>query len=157
VTSKTPLWRTTTVRLTGFFILLFVVASIVLLGVTAYQSSIVIQRQQARDIGREIDQLQRVERNRGVRAMAIAVEALARRPGAGLYYLGDDTGRQLVGNISDVPPFVLSGTGFFTFDYNVTDAAAADSQFPLNASGFAVVRSVKLDSGLRLVVGRDIV
>lgn len=154
---STPLWRTTTVRLTAFFILLFVVASIVLLALTAYQSSIVIQRQQARDIDREVEQLVRTEDTRGVRALAVAVNALARRPGAGLYYLGDDTGQLLVGNIADLPARVLSNEGFFTFNYSVDQTAPSDEQFPPHATGFAAARSVKLDSGLRLVVGRDIV
>lgn len=152
------LWQTTTVRLTALFILIFVLASIGLLAYMAYQSSIVIQRNQASDIEREIGQLQRTEQRRGVRAVANAVQALANRPGPGIYYLGDDAGRMLVGNVSDFPATVLTEQGVHTFDYAREGAFNADDgdghQEP--GAGYALVQSVVLESGLRLIVGRDI-
>lgn len=148
-------WRTTTVRLTALFIAIFVIAAIVLLAFMAYQSSIVLQRQQARDIDREIEQLLRVESEQGLRAMAVAVNRFARRPGPGIYYLGDDVGRLLVGNVSELPPYVLASEGFFTFDYS-RDGEAEEQQ-GVEDDGFAAARSIVTANGLRLVVGRDIV
>ncbi len=151
------LWRTTTVRLTGLFILIFVVASIVLLAYMAYQSAIVLQRQQAGDIDREIGEFQTIEENQGARAMAVAVQRYANRPGPGIYYLGDDLGNRLVGNISGLPANVLTHEGFFTFDYDRDSGAATGEKPPPDAEGFAAARSVLMKSGLRLVVGRDVV
>lgn len=150
------LWQTTTVRLTALFILIFVLASIGLLAYMAYQSSIVIQKNQTRDIEREISQLQRTEQKRGVRAMAVAVQTLANRPGPGIYYLGDDVGRMLAGNVADFPPSVLTEEGVHTFDYNRERAFNGDNNERDDRPGYALVESVLLDSGLRLVVGRDI-
>ena len=155
------LWRTTTVRLTGLFILIFVVASIVLLAYMAYQSAIVLQRQQAADIDREIVELRRIEERQGPRAMALAVQRYASRPGPGIYYLGDDLGNRLVGNIADLPADVLTSDGFFTFDYD-RDAVLGIQEEPQHnqepeSKGFAAARSVLMHSGLRLVVGRDVV
>lgn len=160
------LWRTTTVRLTAIFVLIFVVAAILLLAFMAYQSAIVIQRQQIADIQREIGQLQRIEQRQGVRALAVAVQRLASRPGPGIYYLGDEVGRMLAGNVTGFPSNVLSEQGFHSFDYQREQAF--DSNFPepppggdiggdAGNHGFALVRTIETSGGLRLVVGRDIV
>lgn len=149
------LWRTTTVRLTAIFILLFVVFSILLLAFLAYQSSIQIQQQQTAAIDREVDLLQRIEQRQGARAVAIAVARLASQPGPGIYYLGDDNGLQIAGNVAGFPTNVLRNEGVFSFDYDrgTPDEEADDP----SADGYAVVRSLLLESGLRLIVGRDVV
>ena len=84
------LWRTSTVRLTATFILIFVIFSIMLLAFIGWQSSVSIQRQQANDIDREVRALQRIDANQGVRALAFAVERISRAPGPGVYFLGED-------------------------------------------------------------------
>lgn len=151
------LWQTTTVRLTAIFILIFVVAAVGLLAFMAYQSSIVLQRNQAADIEREVLQLRLAERERGVRALALAVQTLASRPGPGIYYLGDDVGRMLVGNVSGFPSTVLTEEGVHSFHYARDPAfTEAEAQDAGELQGFALVRSVLLPSGLRLVVGRDV-
>lgn len=156
------LWRTTTFRLTALFIFVFVIFSIALLAYMAYQSSLAIQRQQTRDIDREVEQLQRVDQEQGIRALAYAVQRLASRPGPGIYYLGTEIGEMVAGNVSGFPPGVLAADGTYTFAYDreqiFQDAPplAADEQ-AANGGGQALVRTVVLDSGFRLVVGRDIV
>lgn len=163
MTKFLQLWQTTTVRLTAVFILIFVIASIGLLAFIAFQSSIVIQQSQTRDIERETRQLQRTEARRGIRAVAISVQTLSNRPGPGIYYLGDEVGRKLVGNVSDFPPNVLADEGFHTFNYQRERAftptegeANAPGNPELNDTGYALVQTVTLESGLRLIVGRDI-
>ncbi len=148
------LWRTTTVRLTAMFILIFVLFSVLLLGLISYQSSIEIQRQQGNQIDREVTLLQRLDRGQGFRAVILAVDRLARQPGPGIYYLSDPTGRMIVGNVDTLPLNVLQDTGTYSFDY-ARAQPFGDDETP--AEGTAVVRSVVLDSGLLLVVGRDVV
>ena len=157
------LWRTSTVRLTATFILIFGIFSILLLGFIGWQSSVSIQRQQANDIDREVRVLQRIDANQGVRALAFAVERISRAPGPGVYYLGDTTGGYLLGNITEVPVEVLLTPGTYGFDYERADALTESSDQlegrapPPPNSGYAVVRSVELSNGMRLVVGRDVV
>ncbi|HWA42367.1 MAG TPA: HAMP domain-containing sensor histidine kinase [Hypericibacter adhaerens] len=146
------LWRTTTVRLTAIFIALFVVFSILLLAFVAYQSSIQIQQQQTVAIDREVQLLQRIDTRQGVRGIVFAVARLASQPGPGIYYLGDAAGLQIAGNVSNFPANVLQSNGVFSFNYERDPAFPGDS-----TQGFAVVRSLVLDSGLRLIVGRDVV
>lgn len=149
------LWRTTTVRLTAMFILIFVVFSVLLLGLISYQSSIQIQRQQGNEIDHEVAQLQRLDRAQGFRAVIFAVDRLARQPGPGIYFLGDPTGQMIVGNVNELPPNVLVQPGTYSFNYERPRPFAEDGE--PQRQGNAVVRSVALDSGLLLVVGRDVV
>lgn len=150
--------RTTTVRLTATFILIFIVFSVTLLALIAWQSSYEIQRKQATDIDREVRLLERIDRRQGIRATAIAVQRLSIQPGPGIYYLGDPSGVYLLGNVASVPPEIILEPGVYSFDYERSRPFAADEEGEANLrQGFAVVRSVQLPSGMRLVVGRDVV
>ncbi len=151
------LLRTTTFRLTALFIIIFVLASISLLAFMAYQSSIQIQKNQSAEIQREVRELVRLQKTRGIRTVANAVQILARRAGPGIYYLGDDEGRMLVGNVSNFPSQVLSQNGIHTFDYSLEQAFPNSGKRRKHRSGYALVSSTQLDGGFRLIVGRDIV
>src|SRR5690606_10246978 len=76
-------------------------------------------------------------------------------PGPGIYYIGTDTGLMITGNVADLPVNVLQEPGTFAFDYDRT--RGADGVPEDRRQGNAVVRSVQLQSGLILVVGRDVV
>lgn len=153
------LWRTSTVRLTATFILIFSLFAILLLAFITWQSSVQIQRQQAGDIDREVRMFQRIDAEQGVRALAFALDRIARAPGPGVYYLGDASGQFLLGNVTDVPANVLIEPGIYSFDYERANPfwGASDAAPEGGRSGFAVVRSVELSNGMRLVVGRDVV
>ncbi|RYE71308.1 MAG: hypothetical protein EOP19_32065, partial [Hyphomicrobiales bacterium] len=155
MTRLVQIWRTSTVRLTAMFILIFVVFSVLLLAIISYQSSIQIQRQQGDDIDREVAQISRTDRDRGFRASILAVERLSRQPGPGLYYIGTDTGLMITGNVADLPVNVLQEPGTFSFSYDRTRPFEGETP-PDMLEGNAVVRSVVLPSGLILVVGRDV-
>jgi signal transduction histidine kinase len=100
-------------------------------------------------------QLQRIERRSGLRAVAIAVELLARQPGPGIYYLGDPLGQRVVGNVDGVPANILQDPGVYSFEYQVPRVDEDGTQS--TRQGTAVVRSLLLDSGFILVIGRDVV
>ncbi|QDZ09658.1 sensor histidine kinase [Devosia ginsengisoli] len=162
MTRFAQIWRTSTVRLTATFILIFSLFAILLLAFITWQSSVQIQRQQANDIDREVRVLQRIDAVQGIRALAFALERISRAPGPGVYYLGDATGQYLLGNVTDVPPDVLIEPGIYSFDYEranpfIDPPDGADTPPRRIRTGFAVVRSVELTNGMRLVVGRDVV
>lgn len=152
------LWRTTTVRLTALFMLVFVIFAVVLLGLITWQTSVQLQRQQTDAIDREVGQFRRLDGDAGFRATIVAVQRLASQPGPGLYYLADPSGQLIVGNVTDLPPEVLAEAGTYSFNYSkprpFDDPDAEDAP---QRQGYAMVRSEKLTSGLILVVGRDVV
>lgn len=150
------LWRTTTVRLTALFIAIFLIFSVLLLGYIAFQVNYTIQRQQVQSINRDIENLERINERRGLRALAEAVQQFSSRPGSGIYYFGDAAGRLLVGNVNDFPIHILAESGQYTFSYD-DDFEIEDSRpRGRNESGTALVVTTILDNGMRLVVGRDI-
>jgi signal transduction histidine kinase len=156
------LWRTSTVRLTATFILIFSLFAILLLSFITWQSSVQIQRQQLNDIEREVRVFERIDATQGIRALAFAVQRVASSPGPGVYYLGDSAGQFLLGNVTDIPANVLIEPGIYSFDYeranpfiDPPDESAPPAQ--AEKAGFAVVRSIALSNGMRLVVGRDVV
>ena len=152
-------WRTSTVRLTATFITIFSVFAILLMAFIGWQSSVQIQRQQTNDIDREVRLFQRIEANQGIRALAFAVNRVSTQPGPGLYFLGDASGLYLLGNVADIPPDVLIDPGVYSFDYERPNPWFEDNANPdaPRRTGVAVVRSVELSNGMRLVVGRDVV
>ena len=148
------LWRTTTFRLTAMLITMFVVFAIAILGYIAFQTSIMIQRQQLQTIDREIDQLNKQYQRLGTRGLIVALQRSASRPGPGIYYISDASGLGVAGNVPTVPIDVLQNPGTHTFKYDRGDGFNADDP---RANGIALVKSFQLPSGFRLVVGRDIV
>ncbi len=157
-------------RLTGLFILIFVIFAAILLGFVGYQSSIEIQRVQSREVAWEIRQLRNLDVNRGVRTLAISVQRLSTQPGPGIYYLGNPAGEMIAGNFRAIPPNVLAEPGQYSFNYFPQQAFERRNRTPPRDSteareddrrqrrqSHAIVRSVVLDSGLLLVVGRDVV
>ncbi len=149
------LWRTTTVRLTALFMLIFVVFSVGLLGLISWQSSIQLQKQQTDAIDREVEQLRRIDNRNGFRGTIVAVERLSRQPGPGLYFLADPTGQIIVGNVTDLPAEVLAEPGTYSFNYERQRPLLEEGEG--SNEGNALVRSETLESGLILVVGRDVV
>ncbi len=156
-------------RLTALFILMFVVFSVALLGYVGFQSSIEIQRVQARDVAWEIRQLRNLNRQRGTRALAVAVQRLSNQPGRGIYYLGNPSGQMVAGNFRFIPSYILLEPGQYSFSYSPQrafegfelsgpdNADASEDGKRAQRKAQAVVRSLILENGFRLVVGRDIV
>lgn len=138
------------------FILIFIVFSIALLAFITFQSSIIIQRQQAADIDREVELLRNLEQRQGLRALAIAVDRLAAQPGPGIYYLGDKAGQMIVGNVSSFPVDVFMQEGVHSFNYARARPFGSEPA-PGSAKGYAIERTVMLPSGFILIVGRDVV
>lgn len=151
------LWRTTTVRLTALFMLIFVIFAVGLLGLIFWQTSIQLQRQQAEQIDREARQLIKLDSDGGFRATILAVQRLAGQPGPGIYYLADPSGQLIVGNVSDVPAEVVAQAGTYSFNYSRPRPFDDETEGEAAKQGNALVRSEVLPSGLILVVGRDVV
>ncbi|UYN99721.1 MAG: HAMP domain-containing protein [Devosia sp.] len=158
MTRFAQVWRTSTVRLTATFIAIFILFSVLLMAFIGWQSSVQIQRQQTDDIDREVRQFERIEAGQGIRALAFAVNRLSTQPGPGIYFLGDAAGQYLLGNVPDVPAEVLITPGVYSFDYDRPNLFSGDDNPGRPGKvGVAVVRSVELANGMRLVVGRDVV
>ncbi|MGV3489853.1 MAG: sensor histidine kinase [Devosia sp.] len=157
MTRLRELLRTTTVRLTALFILIFVVFAVGLLGLVFWQTSIQLQQQQTQQIDRETHAIRKLDDEGGFRATVVAISQLASQPGPGIYYLADPTGQMIVGNVNDLPPEVIAQPGTYSFNYDRPQGIEGEDAELQPRQGTALVRSEQLSSGLIVVVGRDIV
>ena len=81
--------------------------------------------------------------------LAETVGAMSRLQGAGLYYLADDHGVKIAGNLNRVPPELTDDPHGGVFSYQ----PAGDNS---GAAHLAVAIPVDLGADVRLIVGRDI-
>ena len=81
---------------------------------------------------------------------------MSRQPGPGIYYLADRAGQMLVGNVTDLPPECACNTRA-PIASTMIGSGLSTTTTDKQTQGNAVVRSERLESGLILVVGRDVV
>ena len=120
----------------------------VIVGLLLWQTNRILTDQVLETLRGEADLLA-AEAQSGDRAAIVrAVEARSRPGGPGLYYLEDDAGNFLAGNLTRMPREIAGGAGG-VFRYT---AGAKDPE----TARLGVAIPVDLGSGLRLIVGRDI-
>ncbi len=94
-------------------------------------------------------ELLKAEAQSGDRAALVrAVEARSRPGGPGLYYLADQSGKKLAGNLSRLPPEIMGSAAGGVFRY------APDVQS--TTEHLAVAVPVDIGGGEQLIVGRDV-
>ncbi|MFA7307125.1 MAG: ATP-binding protein [Hyphomicrobium sp.] len=82
--------------------------------------------------------------------LAETVGAMSRLQGTGLYYLSDDNGVKIAGNLNRIPPELVENAHGGVFSYQPAGEAANA------AAHLAVAIPVDLGPEVRLIVGRDI-
>lgn len=95
--------------------------------------------------------IEREVRDGGVDAARRAVDLRASGIGAGLYFLADETGRKLAGNLNQLPPEIADKPAGGVFSYSVdASRTAGDGHIAV------ALRAQLPTANLMLVVGRDI-
>lgn len=146
------LLRSTAVRLSALYILLFALcAAFLVFYVTALSERLL--NQQTRDsLQQEVTEIQRAYDRGGVESLLKLLERRMRQPGANLYVIAGPNGQFLAGNVSSVQPGVLDREGWtdFPFVYSRYLETQNDRQH------LALANIFFLDNGLRILVGRDL-
>ena len=147
--------RTTAVRLTILYTLLFGILAVGVVAYISFQTGRLVIAQIRSSLEEEVQSLERVARSRGLRRLIAVVDRRSRAPGANLYLIIDQTGRILTGNVADVDRAILRRQGFsrVPFVYRRFDAVG-DAEGASESR--AIARTFTLPGGLRLLVGRDI-
>lgn len=140
---------TTAFRAAAVAVVAYLVCAGVIVGVLLWQTNRILTDQVLETLQGEGDLLSAEAREGDRAGLVRAVTARSQSAGPGLYYLADERGAKLAGNLSRVPPELETGTGGGVFRY------AVDSKDPDDAH-LAVAIPVDLGGGLRLFVGRDI-
>lgn len=152
--------RTTAVRLSLVYLLVFTLISVSMIIYVGRNASELITRDLRATIDREIDELEEIYQQRGLRSLIDAVDARSRVPGASLYYIADLSGNLVVGNIAEVPPALLNdptATARAVPYFRGADWRRGWGRQNQGEGGHrALVRVMVLDEGFRVLVGRDL-
>lgn len=143
------LFRTTAFRLTLAYLLLFALFSASLLAYFAWNTRRLVTDQITATVNAEIAGLNEQYQQGGVRALVLAIENRALRPGSSLYLLTTASGEGLAGNVGSLQSGIMNRPGWAETVYRRLDEQEA-------APHPALVRVYQLPAGFRLLVGRDL-
>ncbi|AFL49350.1 signal transduction histidine kinase [Sinorhizobium fredii] len=146
------LFRTTAVRLSALYLVLFSLCAVFLVFYVTGMSERFLQQQTREAISVEATQIEGIYERAGVNGLLRSLERRARQPGANLYVIAGPSGEILAGNVAGLEPGLLDDEGWTSepFHYRrFTDESRADNHV-------ALAQVLVLDNGLRILVGRDL-
>jgi signal transduction histidine kinase len=149
VTRAGKLFRTTAFRLSLAYLAIFALFAGFMLFYVAFNAGALLREQNATTIDAEIKGLAEQYATGGLRRVVGVIENRVRQPGAALYLMTAPAGEKIAGNIDGVPPAVLANPG----EYEIPYEAIGDIE---PHRRLALVRSLVLPGGFRLLVGRDL-
>ncbi|SIP93887.1 Signal transduction histidine kinase [Rhizobium sp. RU35A] len=145
-------FRSTTVRLSALYILLFALcAAFLVVYVTAMSERLLAQQVREALIQETSDFLRAYERG-GITVLLRIMERRARQPGANLYVIASSSGEMLAGNVASVEPGVLDNEGWTRFPFHYEPFTETGPPRP----HVATANVFFLDNGLRVMIGRDL-
>ncbi len=149
----TALYRTTAVRLSAVYLLLFAACAAFLVFYVSSMSEGLLQQQMREAVAQEADQIERIFDNNGMNGLLRTLERRSRQPGANLYIIASPTGEVLAGNVASLQPGVLDTEGWTEtpFRYQRYQEEARGNSRPM-----AYAQVIVLSNGLRVLVGRDL-
>jgi signal transduction histidine kinase len=146
------MFRSTAVRLSALYILLFALCAAFLVFYVTAMSERLLAQQTRQTLQEEVSDVQRAYERGGINLLVRMMERRARQPGANLYVVAGPNGEMLAGNVASVQPGVLDEQGWTepAFRYEPFTEVYKPGQHL--AIGFVL----RLDNGLRIMVGRDL-
>ncbi|MBW9052941.1 sensor histidine kinase [Rhizobium mesosinicum] len=145
------LFKSTAVRLSALYILLFAICAATLVVYVTAMSERLLSGQIRDAVAQEVTQVQRAYDAGGMNLLLRTMERRARQPGANLYLIAGPSGDILAGNVASVQPGVFEEQGWtsvpFTYQ-RYTDSGVV--------SHMAIANIFVLDNGLRVLIGRDL-
>ncbi len=146
------LFRTTAVRLSALYLLLFALCAAFLVFYVTGMSQRLLEQQTKDAVAAEVAQIEQIYSRAGVNGLLRTLERRARQPGANLYVIAGPTGEILAGNVASLQPGLLDKEGWTgeSFRYQrYTDESRKEAHV-------ALAHVLVLDNGLRILVGRDL-
>ncbi|MDI6836010.1 MAG: ATP-binding protein [Rhizobiaceae bacterium] len=146
------LFKSTAVRLSALYIVLFALcAAFLVFYVTALSERLL--NQQTRDsLQQEVADIERAYNTGGMNQMLKIMERRARQPGANLYVIAGPTGEILAGNVGSLQPGIFDKEGWTDFPFLYERYSESGDAKKHIATAHVVI----LDNGLRVLIGRDL-
>ncbi len=144
--------RTTAFKLSAFYLAVFTVLSLFLIGYISFNTTRVLARHLNDRIETEIRGLAAHYRKTGIRGLVRVVDRRSRQPGASLYLVTDFAGNVLAGNVASLDRDVFDDPDGRPrpVGYRRLDTGDGD------ISHSALVRVFSLRDGFQILVGRDV-
>ncbi|WEZ83975.1 ATP-binding protein [Rhizobium sp. 32-5/1] len=146
------LFRTTAVRLSALYLILFSICAAFLVFYVTGMSQRLLEQQTKEAVVAEVTQIEAIYNRAGVNGLLRTLERRARQPGANLYVIAGPTGEILAGNVASLQPGLLDKEGWTeqAFRYQrYTDESRREGHV-------ALAHVFILSNGLRVLVGRDL-
>ncbi|QKV18611.1 HAMP domain-containing sensor histidine kinase [Oricola thermophila] len=150
-------FNTTAARLSALYLVLFTACAVFLVFYMTGSAARLMMAETQKSVSAELRDLDGIYQRNGLRALVLAIDRRSRRPGANLYMIADNTGRILTGNVIALEPGVIDTEGWterpFAYARFGDDVGVIED--PENAPR-ALARVIVVDSGMRILVGRDL-
>ena len=148
------LFKSTAVRLSALYILLFALCAATLVFYVTAMSERLLTGQIRDAVQQEVSQVKRAYDVGGLNLLLRTMERRARQPGANLYVIASPTGDILAGNVASVQPGVLGQAGWTELPF--VYERYTDSGVDPERRHLAIANIFLLDNGLRILIGRDL-
>mgnify|MGYP006274968477 CR=1 FL=1 len=143
------LFRTTAFKLSLGFLLIFSIFAVAILGYVGFSARRLLDEQVSMTVGEEIKGLLAQYNTGGVVRLVRQIERRSQQPGSSLYLVTSAAGETLAGNIMSVESEGLLEAGTYELFYRVIEEGEPRPHR-------ALVETVILPGGFRLMVGRDL-
>lgn len=156
--------KSTAVRLSTLYLLLFTACALVLVFYMTSVSARMLASQTQDTINEEVGDLARAYQRGGLSLLVRNVGARSRQPGANLYLIADSQGRILAGNVESLEPGVLDGQGWTRRPFSYRRFGDRENEDPQDTvtevegeTGHkAAALVLRLPNQMILLVGRDL-
>lgn len=149
MTALGKLLRTTAFKLSLAYLAIFAFFAIFVLGYVAFSARGILDEQVGETISEEAQALISQFNSGGIVRLVRLVERRSSQPGSSLYLVTSPTGDTLAGNISGIESEGLLQAGRYQLFYRVVEDGAPRPHR-------ALVETVVLPGGFRMIVGRDL-
>ncbi|MGB6120193.1 MAG: ATP-binding protein [Mesorhizobium sp.] len=157
------IFRTTAVRLSALYFLLFVCSALALVFYMTSMSSRMLIVQTKETIQEEALSLARSYERGGIPSLARSVTLRSRQPGANLYLLAEPNGRPLAGNVDSLDAGVLETEGWTERPFAYRRFGESATRPPEEAGNadttqrhLAIAQVNRLPNQMIILVGRDL-
>ncbi|MDE1186247.1 MAG: HAMP domain-containing sensor histidine kinase [Pantoea sp.] len=146
------LFKSTAVRLSALYILLFALCAATLVFYVTSMSERLLTQQIRDAVSLEVSQVKHAYENGGLNLLLRTMERRARQPGANLYVIASPTGEILAGNVASVQPGTFDDQGWTELPFIYERYADTTAE----RHHLAIANIFTLDNGLRILIGRDL-
>ena len=144
--------KTTAVRLSLLYLVLFALSAIALLFYVTSVSEGMLRGQTERAIEREVRNINSAYNSGGINGAMRYVERRTRQPGSNLFVIASPNGEIFAGNVSEIAPGVFDDEGRIDVPFSYRRFGETDRDMTHRALGYII----NLPNGLKFLIGRDL-